>query len=299
MQITVEIGTKEQQQEIINELGMLGEASKHYTMAFRIKEIIVPKDFDATVTELQKAGTYKSVPGMEPVSKAIFTPQGHVLLFHPNIFSAAYDNHIRYAIYWHEFTLLVNKGHFPVLTRHKLDRYANYFMNLYQLYDQYTAARKSFEFRDAVLREVLKEELSDLAKEDLERSLLGSLAIIRNKAEYYDWFRFQIMEYREKQNINDFLGAVRGKIAQLSYAIIFAYATMDHYESLREKESLIAEAPMLDNNTRAFLEYFRYKFQEDAVDLSDGIDLMEAFWANFGIRFVDGEKCMECEVVDI
>ncbi len=298
MQIRVEIGSQEQQQEITNELGMLGEASRHYTMAFRIKEIVVPEDFDATVSSMQGA-PYASTPGMEPTSRAIFTPEGYVLLFHRTLYSAAYDNHVRYAIYWHEFTLLVNRGHFPVLMRHKLDRYANYFVNLYQLYDQYTAARKSFAFRDAIIREVLNEELSPLAKEDLERSLMGSLGIIRNKTEYYDWIRFQIMEFREHGKVADFLEQVRGKIAQLSYSIIFAYATMDHYEELRDRESLIAEAPMLNNNTRAFLEYLRLKFQEDSVDLTDGLDLMEAFWANFGIRFTDGEKCMECEVLDI
>lgn len=299
MQITVETGTPEQKQEIINELGILGEAARHYTMAFHIKDVIVPQDFDATVNALQGTTDYASTPGMAPTSRAIFTPKGYVLLFHPSIYSTAYDNHVRFAIYWHEFSLLVNRGLFPVLTRHKLDRFANYFVNLYQLYDQYSAARKSFEFRDAIVREALKEELSDLARTDLERSLMGSLAIIRNKPEYYDWIRFQIMEYKEHGKINEFLAQVRGKIAQFSYSIIFAYATMDHYEYLRDRESLIAEAPMLNNNTRAFLEYFRFKYQTDAVDLTDGIDLMEAFWASFGIRFVDGAKRMECEIVEI
>lgn len=299
MQIRVEIGTQEQQQEILNELGLLGEAARHYTMAFRIKEVVVPADFDAAVNDAQGGGTYRSTPGMEPTSKAVFTPEGYVLLFHRKLFSAAYDNHVRYVIYWHEFTLLVNRGLFPVLMRHKLDRYANYFVNLYQLYDQYSAARKSFEFRDAVLKEVLHEELSDVARLDLVRSLEGSLAILCNKPEYYDWIRFQIMEYREHGKIQDFLDQVRGKVAQLSYSLVFAYATMDHYADLREREALIADAPMLNNNTRAFLEYLRYKYQTDSVDLTDGIDLMEALWANFGLRFVDGENCMECEVVDI
>jgi len=299
MQIRAEIGDKAQRQEIINELGILGEASRHYAMAFRISEVVVPRDFDAAVNAAQGTADYRSVPGMEPTSRAVFTPKGYILIFHPKLYSDAYDNHIRFAIYWHEFTLLVNRSRFPVLMRHKLDRFANYFMNLYQLYDQYTAARRSFEFRDAIIRQALGEELSDLARQDIEHSLMGSLAILRNKAEYYDWIRFQIMEYREKGIIADFLEQVRGKIAQLSYSLVFAYATMDHYEHLRDRESLIAEAPMLNNNTRAFLEYLRFKYQTDAVDLSDGIDLMEALWANFGIRFKDGEKCMECEVQDI
>ena len=299
MKITVEIGNKTQQKEITDELGIIGEAAKHATMAFPIQEIIVPKDFDAKVNELEGTNQYKSIPGAEPVAKSVFNEKGYYLLFHPNLFTKHYDNHVRFSIYWHEFTLIVNKGRFPVLTRHKLDRFANYFMNLYQLFDQYDAARKSFEFRDAIVNKVLKTELSDIARQDLETSLMGNLALINNKAEYHDWIKFQQEEFKQHKNVSQFLQQIQGKISQLSFSIIFAYATMDHYEYLREKEQLISEAPMLDNNTRVFLEYFRMKYDEGSSDLSDGIDIMEALWANFGIRFVDGEKSLQCELVDI
>ncbi len=300
MDIFVELDNAAERKEIVNELGILGEASQHFRTAFTVQRIVVPDDFDAKVNELQGSANYRSTPGMEPVSRTIPTREGYVLLFHPMLYtSSAYDNHVRYAIYWHEFTLLVNRSRFPVLLRHKLDRFANYFVNLYQLYDHYCAARRSFEFRDAILSSVLKEQLSSTARTDLERSLAGSLALLRNKAEYYDWIRFQIMEFREHGNVNDFLEQVRDKITRLSFSLIYAYATMDHYADLRHHESLIADAPMLNGNTRAFLEYLRLKYQEDAVDLTDGIDLMEALWANFGVRFVDGERLMECEVLDI
>lgn len=299
MKISVEIGNSNQRKEITDELGIIGEAARHATMAFRIQEIIVPKDFDAKVTELQGTKDFRSIPGAEPVAKSIFHEKGYFLLFHPNLFTKHYDNQVRFSIYWHEFTLIVNKGRFPVLTRHKLDRYANYFMNLYQLFDQYDAARKSFEFRDAIVKNALGTELSEIARADLENSLMGNLALINNKPEYYDWIKFQQEEFKKYKNVSQFLSQIQGKISQLSFSIIFAYATMDHYEYLREKEQLISEAPMLDNNTRVFLEYFRLKYEEGSADLSDGIDIMEAFWANFGIRFVDGAQSLQCELVPL
>ena len=288
MKITVEIGKKSQQQEITDELGIIGEAAKHATMAFRIQEIIVPKNFDAKVNELEGTNQYQSIPGAEPVAKSVFHEDGYYLLFHPNLFTKHYDNQVRFAIYWHEFALIVNKGRFPVLTRHKLDRFANYFMNIYQLFDQYDAARKSFEFRDAIVNNVLHQELSETARQDLETSLTGNLALINNKKEYYEWIKFQQEEFTKHKNVSQFLQQIQGKISQLSFSIIFAYATMDHYEYLREKEQLISEAPMLNNNTRVLLEYFRMKYDEGSTDLSDGIapmrsrTIMEAFWANFG-----------------
>lgn len=300
MKIRVEIGSSEQQKFIIDELGMLAEASQHFPLAFRIEELIVPNDFDATVNEIAETDTYRSIPGMEPLAKTIGkTDSKQYMLFHPRLFTGQFDTHIRYSIYWQEFSLLVNRGRFPVLTRHKLDKYANYFVNLYQLYDQYDAARKSYEFRDALIAQVLNEPLSAMAKQDLEHSLTGQLNILRNKAEYYDWITFQIKEYRTHKNMQQFLDAVKGKISQLSFATVLAYATMDHYEELREKESLIADSPMLNTRTRDFLEYLRSKYQENSADLRDGLELMEEFWANFGIRFVDGEKSLQCEVVDI
>ena len=299
MKITVEIGNNDQRKEITDELGIIGEAALHATMAFRIQEIIVPKDFDAKVNELQGTTDFKSIPGSEPVARSIFHEKGYYLLFHPNLYTKHYDNQVRFAIYWHEFTLIVNKGRFPVLTRHRLDRFANYFMNLYQLFDQYDAARKSFEFRDAIVKQALQTELSDTARADLETSLMGNLALISNKTEYHDWIKFQQEEFKNHKNIQQFLSQIQGRISQLSFSIIFAYATMDHYEYLREKEELISGAPMLDNNTRVLLEYFRLKYDEGSADLSDGIDIMEAFWANFGLRFVDGAQSLQCEIVPL
>lgn len=300
MQLHVTIGNEAQQQQIRNELGILGEAARHFRLGHPLTEIWVPEDFDATVNTLQQTTDYSSRPGFEPMGKAIVSKEGTTaMVFHPKLFSSQFDAHIRYSIYWQEFCLLVNRSRFPVLTRHKLDRFANYFVNLYQLFDHYDAARKSFEFRDALVSQALEEDLSAAAVQDIEQTLEGYLNIIRNRSEYYDWIRFQITEYREHKEVQQFLTMVKGKITQLSFAIVYAYAIMDHYTHLQEWTERIQDAPMLNNNTLVFLEYLRLKYQKNAADLSDGIDVMEAFWANFGIRFVDGERSMECEVLDI
>lgn len=300
MQIYVEIGNNAQRQDIKNELGMLAEAAKRIQLIFPVDQIIVPKDFDAKVNELEGTTDFRSTPGLEPVSRTSHTPSGYVLLFHPKLFSKWYDEQVRFCIYWHEFTKVVNRGRFPLLIRRgRPDRYANYFMNLYALYGEYEASRRSFEFRDALIRDVYKKPLSDRARQDLEQSLDGNIRLLNNRGEYYDWIRFQISEYRKNPIISVFLQNVRGKVTQLSFSLIYAYATMDHYPEYRVKEEALAEAPMLNEKTREFLEFFRFVYNRGSADLTAGIDLMESLWANFGLRFVDGEKCLQCEVLDI
>ena len=57
-----------------------------------------------------------------------------------------------------------------------------------------------------------------------------------------------------------------------NYSIIFAYATMDHYEYLRDKESLIAEAPMLNNNLASRLSLKRRRTCARAASIGDPAD---------------------------
>jgi hypothetical protein len=301
MQIYVETGNNDQRSAIKTELGMLAEAATRVPLIFPVDQIIVPQDFDAKVNELENSDDFRSTPGLEPVARTVHTRAGYVLLFHPNLYTGWYDEQVRFCIYWHEFTKLVNRGRFPLLVRRgRPDSFANYFMNLYALYGEYEASRRSFEFRDALVQQVYKAPLSAKARQDLENSLDGNIRLLNNRGEYYDWIRFQISEYRKHNNTSIFLQNVRQKVTQLSFSLIYAYATMDHYPEYRVKEEALKEAPMLNEKTRDFLEYFRFVYNRGSADLVDGIGLMEGLWANFGFRFTDTERGgMRCEVLDI
>ncbi len=300
MKIAVEIKSGKHQQGILAELSMLGEAAKRVPLIFPLDRILVPDDFDAAVNTLEKNAHFRSTPGLEPVSRAVHTPSGYVLLFHPKLYTQWYDDQVRFCIYWHEFTKLVNRGRFPLLLRRERpDSFANYFMNLYALYGEYEASRRSFEFRDALVHEVYKTPLSQRARQDLEHSLAGNIRLLTNRGEYYDWIRFQISEYQNHNNSHMFLQNVREKVTQLSFSLIYAYATMDHYPEYRSREEALAEAPMLNKHTRDFLEYFRLAHTHGTTDLMAGIHLMEALWANFGFRFVDEADGVRCQVLEI
>lgn len=300
MDIVVEVGTEKARKSIEIELGLLAEASRETPLIFPLCAVIVPQDFDATVNKLEEREDFQSPQGGAPVSRIIYTKNGYVILFHAQLYTRYYDTHMRLASYWHAFRSLMNRGRFPVLhNNHRPDAFASYFMNMYALYGEFDATRRSFEFRDAVIKHVLKERLSAKAQQELTASLARNISTLTDRKNYYDWFTFQNSEYKKHGNSMIYLQNVRQKVTELSFSLIFAYATMDHYPDMRDQEEKLGTAPMLNNKTRDFLEFFRSVYDKDGTDLLAGVPLMEALWTNYGFRLYEENGHTQCEVLDI
>ncbi|MBG3877527.1 hypothetical protein FVW20_10995, partial [Desulfovibrio oxamicus] len=172
------------------ELGVIAGAARGLSDVVRIARILVPEDFGAALAELapdrhasrpRTASSASAAPAATTaMTAAIPAPQGWVLVFHPGIYGPEHDAHMRYALYWRELTRLVNKGRLPVPLRTadgapRQDRHAVLLTAVSRLFGEYDAARKAWDFRDGLLRKVLRQELSERARTALLHAFAADL----------------------------------------------------------------------------------------------------------------------------
>lgn len=287
------------------ELGVIAGAARGLSDVVRIARILVPADFGAALDELApdrhapRSRTASSAPGATTAPKnpkamtaAIPAPQGWVLVFHPGIYGPEHDAHMRYALYWRELTRLVNKGRLPVPLRAatgatRQDSHAVLLTAVSRLFGEYDAARKAWDFRDGLLRKVLRQELSERARTALLHAFAADLGHATS-ADARTWLRMLADDHARTGDTATYLRAVRPLVMRLSLALSHAWATLDHFPDLAARGAELLHRAELPAAARDLHTFFRNRHVAGSPDMEPGTELLAELWAGFGLRLADG-----------
>lgn len=294
MEILIEIGNNKQQKIITNELKVIETLLNMFKPPLNIEKIIVPCDFIKAVNQIQKISSFNSDRGQEQIvmAKTIELDNSCILVFSPTIYTKEWDNQMRMSLYLHELIHAINYRRIPKPIA-KSPSYNRLFANLYILYDEYYANRKSFKITDRVYPN--KSKIFDDFIQGSFKSFLQSL--IDNK--YYEKIKSEINLFRIHGNIDLFLKETTDVFDAVAKTIAYTYSYIDHFEFAKSQENLINKSYFINKKTKCLINFYRSKYLKDEFDLISGIDLMEDFLTNFGMRFEDREAEEYCHVLDI
>jgi hypothetical protein len=294
LEILVEIGNNEQQKIIANEFKVIETILNRFKPPLNIEKVIVPCDFIKTVNQIQNISSFNSDRGQEQIvlAKTIELNNSCILVFSPNIYTKGWDNQMRMSLYLHELIHAVNHRRIPKPITKSLS-YNRLFMNLYILYNEYYANRKSFEVIVRVYPN--KSKIFDDFIQGNFKSFLQSL--IDNK--YYEKIKSEISLFRIHGNIDLFLKEVHDIFDAAAKNIMYVYSYIDHFDFAKNQENLINKSNFINKKTKCLIDFYRSKYLKDDFDLISGINLMEDFLTNFGMRFEDRESGEDCYVLDI
>lgn len=294
MEILVEIGNNKQQKIIANEFKVIETILNRFKPPLNIEKVIVPLDFIKTVNQIQNISSFNSDRGQEQIvlAKTIELNNSCILVFSPNIYTKGWDNQMRMSLYLHELMHAINHRRIPKPITKSLS-YNRLFMNLYILYDEYYANRESFEVIDRVYPN--KSKIFDDFIQGNFKSFLQSL--IDNK--YYEKIKSEISLFRIHGNIDSFLKEVHDIFDAAAKNIMYVYSYIDHFDFAKSQENLINNSNFINKKTKCLIDFYRSKYLKNEFDLISGIDLMEDFLTNFGMRFEDRKDGEYCYVLDI
>lgn len=294
MEIIVEIGTMEQKQTIINELKIIEPLLDIFDPPLNLKKVIVPIDFIKTINQIQNTNSFHSDRGQEQIvaAKTIELSESCILVFSPTLYTEGYDNQIRMAIYLHELIHAINYRKIPQSIA-KSFSYSRLFSNLYILYDEYYANRKSFEITDCIYP-----NKSKIFTKFIKGGFNGHLQSLINNG-YYEKIKSEIRKFRIDGNIVLFLKEVTDIFDAAAKAIVYSYSYIDHFDFAKKQVCLIDKSNFINEKTKSLVDFYRKNYLEDNFDLISGVNLMENFLINFGMKFEDLEDGEYCHVIDI
>jgi len=294
LEIIVEIGTKEQKRLIESELRVIEIIAGYFEPSTPIKQLIVPNDFDDKVNEIQGTDYYQSSRGHIAVAKNVITNDGIYLVFSRLLYTAEQYNITRLQFYIHEVVHAYNKIRFPSLETKSPSEY-RYFLNLYTLFDDYDANRKSFQIVESLFPKVLHQY-----KVNNKKYLDSYVKSLVEDSKYFREISYEILKFRlYHKDINQFLNDIDPYFDEISKSIIYTYSYIDHCPELKKLETLIMKSKFINTKTIALIEFYRKKFESNDPNLFDGYELIKGFMENFGMRFEDTPHGLYCHVLNI
>ncbi|MCP4261785.1 MAG: hypothetical protein GY774_30435 [Planctomycetes bacterium] len=292
MKIQVQIGSEEQKQLIKNELSSLKEVAEEFQPPLNIAQLIVPEDFDKTVNEIQGTESYKSVRTHFTVGKIVDHGDTITVVFSPWLYTQGFDHQVRMSFYMHELLHSFNKRRRPV--SQDSAKIPIYYDNIYILFDEYYSDRKAFEIVDNIFN-----KKTSIFLTYIDETFAGFLQSVSDKS-HYDNITEQIDSFRSHGDVDIFLRNINETFDGVSKGIVHAYSYMDHYAAkLGGKEDELLKCKFINNKTISLIKYFRIKYLQNSFDLLDGMDLIEPFMTNFGMRFELIPNGVYCHIIDI
>jgi hypothetical protein len=292
--ITIEIGTDQQKELIYQELSIIETINNSLPSPLQIVKILVPSNFDDAVNILENSNHYKSVRGNIAIGKNIKIENGVALVFSPFLYTEAYDAQIRFQIYSHEFFHVVSESLFPEIPSNSRSDYI-YFTNLYTLFDEYYANRKSYSFTEDIFK-----NMSHKYKLHHAIGLNNFIKSISENCKYYNNIKHEIQKFRSHADIDTFWKNIDFSFDAAAISLCYIYSSFDHNIKLKKLDTLLKKSHFFNNNTKLLFDYIRIKYEENNVDLFDGRELIENSMMNFGLKVEDvGNGKVYCHVLDI
>lgn len=294
MDIIIEIGTEEQKELIFKELSIIKIISRDFNLPVPITQIIVAEDFERKVNDVLGVEHYRSQRGGHSViAKNIPTEDGIILLFSKELYTELHDNQTRLQTYIHEFIHAFNKSRFPKISEDPPA--ANiYFENIYTLFDEYDANRKSFKITEKVYP-----QLSHRYKSNHAFNLDKFVKIICDDSLHLKKIRKEIVEFRSHNNVDLFLEHTIDLVDEVAKSIIYVYSYLDQNYKLKKNKALLENSNFINDKTIALIDFFRFKYGKEDNILFDGRQIIEDFMTNFGFRFKDAPNGCKFYTLDV
>lgn len=297
MDIIVEIGTLEQQGLIRQELRMFEICCEEIPGLSVLEKVVVPLDFDKTVNDLEGFSSYVSDRGRHIGIARIVEKNGRfVIVINPVVYTGKNDSHIRYFYFFHELMHVLNgvdvkprDDESTVISRKRV--------NLAIFFDEYCANRSALEVHSRFFPSP-----SFVFKRRLIFDFNSYLTFLVDDSEYYSIFCELIWNFRTRKiDVNSFLRNVKEPFDQVLKTVAYVFAYIDSCPHFAKREGfLVDNSNFVNYKTLALIDYVRGKFAANDFDVSDGLDLMEDFMTNFGMRFDDlGDGGEYLHVLDI
>jgi hypothetical protein len=284
MDITIEIGNEEVQQQIKHELDFILGIAQSMDLSLGISRILVPTDFQAKIRELIEKDDYKIQRGLDDAkitvaAKIIEDKDGIIIVISPSLYLSTFDSMIRCFILTHEFTHIKNKSRFPKIPK---DSFAlnNYLDHLYTLFDEYIADRLSFQITEQLF--IPPTEAWNQYNNDGVINYLNPIS----HPSYCAQIRSEIEKFRNHGDVNLYWKSIIETVDVISISAVHGFATYhqhnDEYKSLK-----IPTTEFINEKMLMLMDYFKTKYENHETDLSDGINLISNYLTNFGVKFED------------
>jgi hypothetical protein len=278
LEIIVEVGTDEQKDLIKSEISSIYGSLAENELAIKLHQIIVPLNFDNTVRELSGDKSYTAFRGHVALAKTIDVSQGASIVYSPLLYNEQFDYQVRTIWYMHELFHVINKSRFPAIKTISLSR-KTYIDNMNVFFDEYYVHRISFEIADEIAN-----PKTYFLKKFIGSTFAGHVKSLL-KYDYYLKLKEQIFLFRFNGNVRKFLDHVNPYFDEASKDIVYAYSFIDHFPKLKRIEPALINSKMVNNKTVALIEFYREKYEMNNFNLEDGLEIIEDYMTNFGIRF--------------
>lgn len=297
MEIIVEVGTPAQQAAIRQELGLVSRLVDRLGDQVNLLRLIVPLDYDATVNEIQGTTTFVAYRGVGErkvtgVAKMIPVENGNIIVISPLLYIEPFDAVWRLFVLVHELLHVASHTASPEdNTPH--DARSSYRGSLRRLYDEYWADRGAYSVVDSVYPDKSEFWLHHV------QSAATDLRELFSDPVYSEIIRGHIESFRERQfDVDQFVAHIKPTIDEVAMSTVHGLALLHHYPDGPGLDDF-GESSFLNSATKALAEYFRQKYDKNDRDLSDGVEIMADYMANFGVRYEDTSEGMYCHVRDI
>ena len=169
-----------------------------------------------------------------------------------------------------------------------------YLTNLYTLFDEYDANRKSYE-----LVEEFFPDTSPRYKFSHRVHLKSFIKSLLDNKKYYDKICWEISRFRFHAKIDFFCKRINSYFDEVSKSIVYIYSYIDHWDKLQRLQPLLLQSKFINKKTMDLIDFFRSKFDENNPNLLDGDLIISNFMENFGMRFEDTQEGLDCHVLNI
>jgi len=284
MEIIVEVGDEGVRHQIEEELQVILAIAEAMDLPATISRILVPLDFQAKVRELTGDKDYKFQRGLDGAqvtvaAKILEDQDGIVIVISPILYLQFYDTMIRAFVLTHEFTHIKNKSRFPQVPKGSF-ALENNLVNLYYLFDEYSADRLAF-----LVTERLFTPPSEAWKQVHDNEVLGYIDPVSHP-KYYAQLKSEIAKFRIHADVSLHWKTVHETLSVVSISTVHGFASY-HQHPDTYSDLVIPTTPFVNQRTLNLMEYFKSKFEKKETDLQDGIQVIDDYLTNFGIRFED------------
>lgn len=291
MEIRVEFGNAEQKDMIRQELSNIERVAEIYPLQKPINLLIVPEDFSRTVNLLQGTDGYTSTAGRRyhAMAKIVSMDDSNAIVFSRDLYTESFDAHIRLHLYFHEFIHVVNEERFVTEDTDSQSTFRK-ISSIYTFFDEYVANRKAFELTDLIIA-----EKSLYYRRLVRKNIKSFITDLINEATYYKKIKWQIFLFRWHGDIIKFLERIDRYFDEVTKIISYTYSYIDHFPKLNRLEPLLNKSKFINERTFALINFVRNKYLNEDYNLLDGLELIDSYMANFGLKFEDmpdgGEYC--------
>ena len=293
MEIIIEIGTEEQKKKIRKELLEIERILNIKKFDNLIKKIIIPKNFDKTIRSISKDKEYKSFRkemDQYAMAKLVWENGSAVLVFQNLIFTENFDTQVRYIFYFHEvyhaisYYLMPKKNYVDLRIKELIQ-----LMNI--LFDEYFANRHAL----AIAGKAFESKTDRFTKFiDGSRHFANSFM---NENLFYKKIRKTIIKFKcHLIPISVLIRTISPLIRSASLDLIYFMSYYDNFDYLAKYFNRLKKSRFYNMKTEKLLQYFREKYKKNDLNVEDGIEVMENYVLNFGIRFEDRSEGLYCHV---